>query len=468
MRGTRHICHASNEKGNGEDRADENKKVLISSLYKSKPTQLPPPEPPEPPPESRLSLELRLLLALLVENGGVTGTVAVALAFLTNIDPFGSFSWNLADIQTGIMFALPLILLDAIYQIPDYSSPPSEMKSTMKLLLPPTVLQRLQAEQAKLTAARRNAPDPESTYEPVGGNVRISVEAISQAPLLSPIDGYLRKMKISLDLLQQFYSRNNPAIGSSVIAESLVILLACLADESLYRAVLLTLLSLWIRDRAFEAGIDMNLDSSQDLLSMAQWAALGVGVSAGVVAFMLRAVREQTAIERARAEAKLLAEEAKKVRVPRSLPGWEKPSEKERAEKQPSVDLKLPDDLVSEASASIADGMASLSSTVWFFEGVREVLQVGLSGAAYITTGNLASSFFGSVVVQTLFSFYQRRNLERMFAKRREQQLELLELRRRKVAEASVKNEEAIRKALEDSKPLGKDEAEVKADDAQD
>jgi hypothetical protein len=456
------ICHASDEEKPESSKEDKDK-VLLSSIYKRKPTQLPeqPPQQPSepvPPPETQLTTELRLLLALLVENGGVTGTAAVAIAILTGVDPFGSFSLNLQDIQMGMLYALPLILLDSIYQLPDYSSPPSEMKTTMRLLLPPKVLQRLQEEQKKLSAKKSDAPDPESMYEPAGGNMRISVEAIAQAPQLSRVDALLRMLKISLDLLQQFYSRNNPAIGSSVISEGLVIILACLADESLYRAVLLTLLSFWIRDRVYEAGLDLDLDPSLDVLSMAQWGALGIGVSAGVVAFTLRALREKTSIERARAQAKLLAEEAKKVRVPRSLPGWEKPMEKEQAAgKKASDDLKLPEDLVIEASSSIADGMAGLSSTVWLFEGFREVLQVGLTGAAFISTGNLASSFVGSVVVQSLFSFYQRRNLDRMLSKRRAQQLELLEIRRRKVAEAAMKNEEEIRKALEESKPQDED-----------
>ena len=453
------LCHALDDKPDDTSSKDasqegesQKQRVLLSNLVKtnSKQSQLPPGGGEEPPQESGLSLELRLLLALLVENGGVTGSVAVALGFLFNVDPFGSFSLNTSDIWTGILFVLPLVILDAAYQLPDYSSDPNEMKSTMRLLLKPEILSRLQEEQRKLRAnTTGESTDPE-TYQSMGGGIRVSVEAIAEAYQLSSVDGQLRRLKISLDLLQQFYARNNPAFGSSLWSEGLVILLACLADEALYRAVLLTLVSLWIRDRIFESGIDMDLDfQGLDVLLTSQWVALGLGVVAGIVGFSLRALREQASIDRSRAQAQLMIEEAKKVRVPKSLPGWEKPSE-QKIKKEVQSKPRLPDDLVADASASIADGMASLASTVWVFEGFREVLQVGLSGSIFIITGNLASSYVGSVLVQTLFSLYQRRNLERMLQKRRDQQLELLELRRRRAAEAAAKNEEAIKAALED------------------
>lgn len=459
------VCHASDKpelesiESNSEGEL-EKERVLLSSIVKVKmPDQLPPSGPPpdeEPPEESETSsLELRLLLALLVENGGITGSVAVALGFFCKVDPFGAFAFSSTDIGIGILFALPLILLDALYQLPDYSSDPDEVKSTMRLLLRPDILARLQEEQRKLSSSSKgDSADETESYKSVEGSIRVSVESISQAPLLSPVAGLLRRGKVSLDLLQQFYTRNNPAIGlRSIWSEGLVITLACLADEALYRAVLLTLLSLWIRDRIFESGLDVDLDAYGSTETSAQWASLGVGVSAGVIAFTLRAVREQAAIEKSRAQAQLMVEEAKaKSRTPKSLPGWEKPSTK-AAEKQLSGDMplnRLPDDLVSDASACIADGMASMPSTVWLFEGFREVLQVGLSGASFIVTGNLASSYFGSLAVQGLFSFYQRRNLNRLLRKRREQQQELASIRRKRASEAAAKNEEVIKRALED------------------
>jgi hypothetical protein len=52
---------------------------------------------------------------------------------------------------------------------------------------------------------------------------------------------------VALELLQQVYTRANPGIGLSPVAELGVVAVAVLADEMLYRAVGLTLLGLWVR-----------------------------------------------------------------------------------------------------------------------------------------------------------------------------------------------------------------------------
>jgi hypothetical protein len=57
----------------------------------------------------------------------------------------------------------------------------------------------------------------------------------------------LLRLRVSLGLLQQVYTRANPGIGLNPASEFVVVLVATLADEMLYRAVALTLLGLWIR-----------------------------------------------------------------------------------------------------------------------------------------------------------------------------------------------------------------------------
>lgn len=61
----------------------------------------------------------------------------------------------------------------------------------------------------------------------------------------------------------------------------------------LYRAVLLTAVSLWLRDRLYEAGSDdlVSLAGGAlqlDPLALGQWGALLVGAGGGVLAFTLR------------------------------------------------------------------------------------------------------------------------------------------------------------------------------------
>ncbi len=63
------------------------------------------------------------------------------------------------------------------------------------------------------------------------------------------------------------YEQNNPTATLGILSESVVILVSCLADEMLYRAVALTLVALWLRDRMYEAGV-VDLD---DLLVLPSW-----------------------------------------------------------------------------------------------------------------------------------------------------------------------------------------------------
>ena len=61
----------------------------------------------------------------------------------------------------------------------------------------------------------------------------------------------------------------------------------------LYRAVLLTAVSLWLRDRLYEAGSDdiVTLAGGSlqlDTLAVGQWVALLIGAGGGVLAFTLR------------------------------------------------------------------------------------------------------------------------------------------------------------------------------------
>lgn len=77
------------------------------------------PQPPSPPP---LSPSLRRFVALLVEFGGVYGTIAVAVAAATGIDAFGNFHWDADHAQLGLALFTPIMLLDAAMLLPDYAT----------------------------------------------------------------------------------------------------------------------------------------------------------------------------------------------------------------------------------------------------------------------------------------------------------------------------------------------------------
>ena len=76
------------------------------------------------------------------------------------------------------------------------------------------------------------------------------------------------------------------------------------ADEMLYRAVLLTVVAFWLRDRLYEGGAEDTVTFAGgavhlDLLTAGQWGALALGAAGGVLAFMLRAWREKAMVEKA-------------------------------------------------------------------------------------------------------------------------------------------------------------------------
>jgi hypothetical protein len=105
------------------------------------------------------------------------------------------------------------------------------------------------------------------------------------------------RVKVSLDILQGHILRNNPTASISPAAELGIIFVGCLADEMLYRAVVLTLFSFWLRDRFYEAGFDDDVILGNGQLVMAtgdfaKVSAVAVTGLLGVLVFGLRAARE--------------------------------------------------------------------------------------------------------------------------------------------------------------------------------
>ncbi|KAG1677476.1 hypothetical protein FOA52_001932 [Chlamydomonas sp. UWO 241] len=435
--------------------------------------------------------ELNRLLELLVEYGGVFGTAAVAIGLLTNVDPFGGFHWDQSDIITGLLVFAPVLALDLVLTLPDFSSSPEEAKQTMRLFVKPELLDRLQIEQRKLdtekalaeaaaavaasaaaaaavaaetsgsgapAAASPGAPLPGTSSGrgkiergvsrgggSVGDGLYVSITELAAAAPLTGAATSTRKLKLALEMLQEFYLRNNPTAIMAPATELFVILVSCLADEMLYRAVLLTLAGAWVRDRMVEGGADdvlaLPVVGQVDTLSAGAWTALSIGIAGGVAAFTLRALREAAIVAKAQEMGKraaaAAAEAEQKQRKPRALPGWEAAAAATAVKSSSSASAKLPPDLVSEVAMQLSGSLGSLNATVWALEGAREVLQVAASGTAFILTSNLAAPYAGSVVVQVVFSACQRLMLERKIMRRRTQASQLLEKRRALAAAAA-------------------------------
>lgn len=190
-----------------------------------------PPPDPEPPKGPNINPQLQYLLLLLTEFGGIYGTAAVAIAWFTHVDPFGALHWDLNHILFGLKVFIPLIVLDAALMLPDYSLGPEDSQAVSGLIFgDPEAIKTL----AGIPSDESEQQDEDSSSKNSSGSS-------------SSTENLLLRLQMSLELLQQVYTKANPGIGLNPLNEFLVVCVASLADEMLYRAVGLTLLGLWVR-----------------------------------------------------------------------------------------------------------------------------------------------------------------------------------------------------------------------------
>jgi hypothetical protein len=154
----------------------------------------------------------------------------VAIAWFTHIDPFGNLHWSSADVLLGLATFAPLLALDALLMLPDYAIGPEDSQEVAGMFFgDPEALRNMSAGNISVAAGADAVSSEDSS----------SSSGSSANPLL--------RVRVALELLQQVYTRANPGIGLSPVAELAVVVVAVLADEMLYRAVGLTLLGLWVR-----------------------------------------------------------------------------------------------------------------------------------------------------------------------------------------------------------------------------
>jgi hypothetical protein len=107
----------------------------------------------QPPSESTI-------LASLLAYSGVVGSVAVVLATVLHLDPFGSFHLDQDDITRGILMATPVYALTAFIMLPDWSAwslPP--MDDMLNSTAPNFVGSKEDAERAAREAKSKQSPD---------------------------------------------------------------------------------------------------------------------------------------------------------------------------------------------------------------------------------------------------------------------------------------------------------------------
>ncbi len=192
--------------------------------------------PPELPPMTRR------VLALLVEYGGLYGSAACILGYFLHIDPFGGLHWSAADALLGLQLYAPLLLFDALVMLPDYSAKEDQADQVSRMFFGAAAMTGATAATAAAAAGEGKAGAAEG--KAVTGKT-IQLDLKPEAPQQQPSP--LLRLQVSLELLQSFQTRANPAAGLPLWQETAVGAIGSLADEMLYRAVALTFLAGWLK-----------------------------------------------------------------------------------------------------------------------------------------------------------------------------------------------------------------------------
>lgn len=408
--------------------------------------------------------------------GGAVGSAALLLGTVLNVDPFGNLHWDAHDALIGLACITPVMLANVVVMVPDYSAPrykktirvakysPAErrrMRAVAAAKASAAVAVATASTEASIDTSNNEAStSPRVMLEELDLLSAIAAQAESDkaakaptvaAPAEAPAptteevpdeelyverEIMLRKpqqpLAAALHRVQQTNIFENPGQGMSPWGEALTIVTSHLTEEMLKRAVILTALSNWLVDRMYEADV-VDVD---DLIHLPGLAALphdvaAWGVVAGgggaVVLYTLRKVLVQpdfgfvvppgeegpqllrtsegaraTLLERLRGVVSRAGDVAASSEV--ASDDGEKGDDKPKAavfqQRLRSKAEKVLDDVRQRAMYSAG------------IDGGRRLMEwVGLS-SAFVLTGNLAAPLVGSIVVDAVFSLYQRTKLK--------------------------------------------------------
>lgn len=370
----RYKCFSSNNDSQGEDDkkpAADAPVVDIQVEASSEPSTDEEPQEERPPRRTRRlkttlsenpspGLMSERLFASILSFWGASGTIAVFVAWLAHMDAFGNFHWDANDVKLGLIAMLPVYAANLAILYPDYSS--------WRLPSVEDLLERRNRSKGQPNSSRSADPQvTDSQQSKFFSRIFSDARGLGSTP-----------MKDGLNLAQGSLISRHPSFELTPGMEGLVILLECLCNEMARRAVALTLLSGWLSDRLYEAGVDDAIVIGDYTLSTpeaSKWLAVSCLALIGF-GFLL-----QKATKPYRRQAFLL-------------------DLRQQTAKQAT-------------SMSIPTGALDAVALASIFGGLRDIGQLlGLS-ASFILTGNLAAPFFSSVLNQLLLSALQRRAWQR-------------------------------------------------------
>ncbi|KAI3436879.1 hypothetical protein D9Q98_006287 [Chlorella vulgaris] len=384
-----------------------------------------------------LKAQLELLGTLLVRHPGVSGTLAVAAGYFLHINAL-PLHWDSHDALLGLQCAVPIIALDSLLMLPDWS--PGTTTKVIKLKAPKSVAEKLRQREAASRAAKdsqqqqggreqssaavitavRDADPPSRQTDvasPTSTSSNGSSSSSDSSSAVQPAAGAAGSAAgvsggeaadeelVDIERTISVREEQHPALaalyrvqmdkaGNNVgrllwpPLELLLLLTWHLAEEMLYRAIILTWAAGWTIDRLYEAGAEESINLLGLQLATPQAGAVlaAVGCSAVSLAVLVqRAFFPLRLISR--------AEEELDAREGESRAGPE--VKKERARMRKVLD-------------KVRSGMVRQRQWSTAVEGTRNVTEWAAYSTSFLLTGNLLAPYVTAVASDLLFSGYQR------------------------------------------------------------
>lgn len=408
----------------------------------------PTPDPendPDTPPKTLLdkilsNKELGTLFISIVTVPAITGTAAVTASFFLpgKIDPLGGLHLNLNDALTGLKYAIPVMLLDAAIMLPNYApgqvEKPSRIavrkRSAAKFLASFPNARIVEGELDEPTASlstiisgkygnskgsdnskiASTSSSNKSNKQQLEGEDGAQLEMLSlptTATATAPAESQSPKEQgtdfVTIERMTMGPEDQHPLIAAlyrqqrekslynlgrmlSFPSEILLVSVIHLAEEMLYRAVLLTFAVGWTLDRMYEAGADEYINivtlgggGGMFSLSTPQAAALIAALACSLVdvgIYFQKNNRSPLPIDKAAIE-----------------------------------EITKSNKMLLEALEKQAQGAYTKRMWTGGIETTRTVFEWAALSSSFLLTGNLLAPYVGAIASDALFSVYQRARL---------------------------------------------------------
>jgi hypothetical protein len=415
----------------------------------------PPTPDPDTPPKTLLdkilsNKELGTLFISIVTVPAITGTAAVTASFFLpgKIDPLGGLHLNLNDALTGLKFAIPVMLLDAAIMLPNYApgqvEKPSKIavrkRSAAKFLASFPNARIVDGELDEPTASLSNIISGKdsnnngksngsskiaSTSSSSSNKQQLEGEDVAQLEMLllptatatAPAESQQQQQQILKEQGTDFVTIERMTMGPedqhpliaalyrqqrekslynlgrmlSFPSEILLVFVIHLAEEMLYRAVLLTFAVGWTLDRMYEAGAD-------EYINFVTLGGGGVGLGGGMFSLSTpQAAALIAALACSLVDVGVYFQKNNRSPLPIDKAGIE--------------EITKTNKMLLEAFEKQAQEAYTKRMWTGGIETSRTVFEWAALSSSFLLTGNLLAPYVGAIASDALFSVYQRARL---------------------------------------------------------